>query len=75
MANQVNAGCCSSNLCTEAIVCEGNKLLGDYCDHDTECLSEMCDIHSNKCITFERTQMEPVLTDDILDVEMDEARR
>ena len=49
LVSQVHQGCCSSNLCTEAIVCEGNKLLGDYCDTDTECLSELCDQETNKC--------------------------
>ena len=47
---QVHNGCCSSNLCTEAIVCEGNKLQGDYCDADSECLSELCDYSTHKCI-------------------------
>ena len=47
--SQVHQGCCSSNLCTEAIVCEGNKLLGDYCDYDSECLSELCE--NKTCIS------------------------
>ena len=47
--SQVHQGCCSSNLCTEAIVCEGNKLLGDYCDYNTECLSELCE--NKTCIS------------------------
>ena len=51
--NQLNTGCCSSNLCTEAIVCEGNKLLGDYCDHNDECLSELCEQNEHKCISYD----------------------
>ena len=49
--SQTSQGCCSTGLCTEAIVCKGNKLLGDFCDNNTECLSELCDISQHKCIS------------------------
>ena len=77
MANQIDGstGCCSSNICTEAIVCEGNKLLGDYCDHNGECLSELCDTTNSKCITHDRIQAETALGEDILDAEMDEVKK
>ena len=40
-------GCCSDNFCTASIVCSGNKIVGDYCDNSTECLSQAC--LENKC--------------------------
>ncbi len=50
-AQGTSQGCCSTGLCTEAIVCKGNKLLGDFCDSNSECLSELCDTKVNKCMT------------------------
>ena len=41
-------------------MCEGNKLLGDYCDEDDECLSEMCDTNENKCISFDQHSTDKV---------------
>ena len=32
-------------------MCKGNKLLGDFCDNNTECLSELCDLSQHKCIS------------------------
>ena len=75
LANHSSPGCCSSNLCTESIVCEGNKLLGDYCDHGTECLSQLCDPITQKCITENKTQMEPALGEDIIESEIDQTKR
>lgn len=49
-------GCCSQNLCTEAIVCKGNKLIGDFCDQDSECLTEFCSTSEHKCISQERAE-------------------
>lgn len=35
-------GCCSEGYCTHEIVCEGNKVAGEFCDRNEECISEFC---------------------------------
>merc|ERR1712226_1238543 len=35
--------CCSQGYCTDNIVCEGNKSIGDVCDHSWECMSGYCE--------------------------------
>ena len=40
-------GCCSDGYCTSAIVCDGYKIIGDYCSSNEECMTERC--VANKC--------------------------
>ena len=35
-------------------MCEGNKLLGDYCDNNSECLSGRCDVEERRCTSEEK---------------------
>ena len=35
--------CCSQGYCTDNIVCQGNKSVGDTCSHSYECLSDYCE--------------------------------
>lgn len=42
--------CCSQGQCTENIVCQGNKGIGDYCYVSDECMSGYCDTNNNICV-------------------------
>ena len=35
-------GCCSEGYCTHEIVCHGNKVAGDVCSLNEECISSFC---------------------------------
>lgn len=37
-------------------MCKGNKLIGDYCDEDHECLTEYCNSSTHRCVSQERTE-------------------
>jgi hypothetical protein len=39
--------CCSEGYCTHDIVCQGNKVVGDNCDTNEECISSFC--FNNEC--------------------------
>lgn len=43
--------CCSFGYCTQQSVCDGNKLNGDVCKSDTECLSGFCNKQGAFCQT------------------------
>lgn len=43
------SACCSEGYCTHEVVCQGNKVNGDYCDQDEECLTRYCDIEFHNC--------------------------
>jgi len=42
--------CCSQGYCTDAIVCEGNKSIGDTCTQSQECISDYCDSNHLVCM-------------------------
>ena len=53
--------CCSQDYCTQAIVCEGNKSIGDTCSDSSECLTDYCDKAVGRClIRVEDSVLEPV---------------
>ncbi len=37
-------GCCSEGHCTDKVVCDGNKGVWDYCDSNSECLTNYCNL-------------------------------
>lgn len=39
--------CCSEKQCTDSQVCNNNKVMGDYCESSSECISNYC--FSNEC--------------------------
>ena len=47
----VDLMCCSQGQCTESIVCQGNKGIGDYCATSDECMSSYCDTQNNICVS------------------------
>ena len=42
-------GCCSEGYCTQSVVCDANKIIGDVCDTGTECITTYCDSISKTC--------------------------
>ena len=44
-----STACCSEGFCTHDVVCQGNKVNGDYCDKDSECLTRHCNMKINEC--------------------------
>lgn len=41
------SNCCGDGHCVNDVICEGNKVNGDYCDNNYECVSELCE--KNQC--------------------------
>lgn len=41
------SSCCSEGQCTDEAVCRGNKIIGDYCDQNSECIADFC--QDNRC--------------------------
>lgn len=44
--------CCSQGYCTDSIVCEGNKVLGDNCSQSAECQSDYCNYNNLICMAM-----------------------
>ena len=49
-------GCCSDGYCTSAIVCDGYKIIGDYCNSNDECMTDFCVL--NKCEAMKVNQID-----------------
>ncbi|CDW75788.1 UNKNOWN [Stylonychia lemnae] len=41
------SSCCSEGYCTHEVICKGNKVIGDNCDKNDECITNLCS--QNEC--------------------------
>lgn len=60
--------CCSMGHCTDDLVCkDGNKIVGDYCDKNSECMTGYCELNSGSqkhtCNTVPQSDFKKIFND------------